>query len=405
MSPEETAVCYAERMNRRNFLAATALSASRVRGANDRIRAGIIGAGGRGKYLTANFKEVGAEMGAVCDVYQPNLEGGLKIASTGAKPYTEYRKLLEDKSLDAVVIATPDHWHAQMAIDAVHAGKDVYCEKPMAHKVDEGFRMVDAVRRTKRILQVGTQRRSYDVFQEARQIVASGVLGEVRLVNGWWVNNQSGLRQAKLAGELNWQQWLGSAPKRNLDPLRFFNWYYFWDYSGGLMVGQAAHVIDAINWFMDSKYPTAVTCAAGRPNLAGAEVPETTCMCIEYPENYMAVFTVGYKAMRYHTFNDQMKQFHGSKARFDVRREAYALYMEDPHALDLKPVKETRRPGTFDPATRAHIRNFLDCIKSRNDPNATVEMGNYTAVALCMAMDALRQGRRLRFDAAKRQVV
>ena len=164
------------------------------------------------------------------------------------------------------------------------------------------------------------------------------------------------------------------------------------------MVGQAAHVVDAIHWFMNSTFPAAVTCAAGRPNLEGAEVPETTCMSIEYPENYLAVFTVGYKAMKYHTFNDQMKQFHGNKARFDVSRESFALYPESPRALELKPVKELKKPGSFVPATRAHIRNFLECVRSRKDPNATVEMGNYTNVVLCMAIESLRTGRRVRFN-------
>ncbi len=392
-------------MQRRAFLAASAASASRVLGANNQVRAAIIGSGGRGRYLTSNFKEVGAEMAAVCDVYEPNLQAGLKAASTGAKPYSDYRRLLEDKSIDAVVIATPDHWHAQMVIDAVEAGKDCYVEKPMAHTIDQAFRMVDAVRRTKRVVQVGTQRRSYDLFQEAQAIASSGALGEVRLVNAWWLNNQSGLRHANLSGNLDWRQWLGSAPKRELDPLRFFNWYYFWDYSGGLMVGQAAHVIDAIHWFMNSNFPTAVTCAGGRPNLPGAEVPETTSMAIEYPENYLAVFTVGYKAMRYATFCDQLKQFHGSKARFDVGRESYALYPEDPKAFELKPSKELKRPGSFEPATRAHIRNFLECIGTRKDPNATVEMGRSAAIVLCMAMEALRTGRRMRFDAAGRRMV
>jgi predicted dehydrogenase len=186
--------------------------------------------------------------------------------------------------------------------------------------------------------------------------------------------------------------------------VRFFNWYYFWDYSGGLMVGQAAHVVDAIHWMMNSKYPSFVSCAAGRVNLERAEVPETTCMCLEYPENYMAVFTVGYKAMRYSTFADQVKQFHGSKARFDISRESYALYMEDPKALDLKPAREVRRPGSFEPATRAHIRNFLECILSRKDPNATVEMGHYTSVALAMSVSALRAGRRMKFDPATRRM-
>lgn len=385
-------------MDRRAFLAATAASASRVAGANEQVRVGIIGAGGRGRLLTAEFKEVGALMTAVADVYEPNLAAGLQAASTGAKPFDNYRRLLEDKAIDAVIVATPDHTHAQIAVDAVNAGKDVYLEKPLAHKIDEGFRIVEAVRRTRRVLQVGTQRRSYDVFQEAKQVVDSGQLGDIRLVNAWWLNHQAGLGRREVKGKLDWEQWLGPAPKRPLDPLRFTGWYYFWDYSGGLMVGQAAHVVDAIHWLMNSTFPTAVTCSAGRPNLEGAEVPETTCMTMEYPENYMAVFTVGYKAMRYHTFNDQLKQFHGSKARFDVGRESFAIYPQNPGALELKPVQETKRPGTFVPATRAHIRNFLECVRSRKDPNATVEMGNYTNVVLCMAMESLRVGRRVRFN-------
>lgn len=389
-------------MQRRTFLTTAAASAAAL-GANDRIRGAIIGSGGRGTYLTGQFKEVGAEMAAVCDVYEPNLQRGLKAASTGARPFDNYKRVLDDKSIDIVVIATPDHWHARMAIDAVEAGKDVYVEKPMAHTIEDGFRMIEAVRRTRRVLQVGTQRRSFDLFQEGARIARSGDLGDVRLVNAWWVNNQKGLRQGGLQGKLDWSQWLGSAPKRDVNPLRFFNWYYFWDYSGGLMVGQAAHVIDAIHWFMGSTYPVAVTCAGGRVNLDGAEVPETTCMCIEYPENYLAVFTVGYKAMRYNTFNDQLKQFHGSKARFDVGRESYALYPES-NALEMKPSVEKRQPGSFEPATRAHIRNFLECVRSRKDPNATVEMGQSTSVVLCGAMEALKTGRRMRYDTAARRL-
>jgi predicted dehydrogenase len=391
-------------VNRRAFLATTAASAARVAGANEQIRVGLIGAGGRGRLLAGVFKEVGAPVTAVCDIYEANLAAGLRVASTGAKPYDHYKKLLEDKSIDAVIVATPDHSHARLTIDAVEAGKDVYVEKPLAHLIDEGFRMVEAVRRTRRVVQVGTQRRSYDVFQEAREIIASGALGDVRLVNAWWLNHAGDLRGRELKGKLDWDQWLGTAPKRPLDTLRFFNWYYFWDYSGGLMVGQAAHVVDAIHWLMGSTFPTAVTCSAGRPNLGGAEVPETTCMTMEYPENYLAVFTVGYKAMRYHTFCDQMKQFHGSKARFDVSRESYALYPADPKVLELKPVKDVKRPGTFVPATMAHIRNFLECIRTRKDPNATVEMGNHTNVVLCMAIESLRTGRRIRFNPQTRRM-
>jgi len=391
-------------MDRRKFLLTTAAAQSRILGANDRIRTGIIGAGGRGKYLTRQFKEIGAEMAAVCDIYEANLQGGLKEASTGAKPFHDYRKLLDDKAIDAVIVATPDHWHARMVIDAVEAGKDVYCEKPMAHKIDEGFDVIKAVRRTKRIVQVGMQRRSAELFLEGKRIMDSGQLGEIRLVTSCWYNNQAGFRQAKLASDLDWKQWLGTAPERPLDPVRFFNWYYFWDYSGGLLIGQAAHILDCIQWFMNSKEPVAVTCSGGKPNLAGAEVPETASVSIEYPENYLATFTIGYKAMRYNSFGDQLKQFHGNKARFDVGREWYSLYPEQPAVTEMKASVEKKKPGSFNSAAPSHIRNFLECIRSRHEPNAPVEAGQATNIVLCMTMDSLRQGRRLKWNSQKRQV-
>ncbi|MCW5980786.1 MAG: Gfo/Idh/MocA family oxidoreductase [Bryobacteraceae bacterium] len=389
-------------MERRTFLSKTALattaaSARRVLGANERLRGGVIGSGGRGQYLSGEFKEIGAEIAAVCDVYEPNLQGGLKAASTGARPFDNYKQLLEDKSLDFVIVATPDHWHAQQTIDAVQAGKDVYVEKPMAHTIEEGFRMIRATRQTRRVVQVGTQRRSNDLFMQARRIIEQGDAGEVRLVNSWWVNYAGSLKGRELKGKLDWQQWLGPAPKRELDPVRFFGWYFFFDYSGGMLVGQAAHIVDAINMLMKSSFPSTVTCSGISPNVEGAEIPETASMIIEYPENFLAVFTIGYKAMRYAMFNDQMKQFHGNKARFDVGREAYALYPQSTE-IDMKPSVVERRPGSFNASTRSHIRNFLECVRSREDPNATVEMGQWTSVSLCMAIESLRTGKRMVFD-------
>ena len=389
-------------MKRRSFLLTAAASQMRVSGANDRVRAGIIGAGGRGRYLIGQFKELGVDVGVVCDVYQPNLEQGVKESSPGARPVRDYRRLLDDKTLDAVIVATPDHWHARMVIDAVEAGKDVYVEKPLAHKIDEGFAIVEAVRRTRRIVQVGTQRRSAGLFLKGKQIVDEGSLGEIRLVTSAWYNNQASLSDRKLAGDLDWKQWLGTAPDRALDPLRFFNWYYFWDYSGGLLVGQAAHIVDCIQWYMNSKAPLAVTCTGNRPGLAGAEVPETATIAIEYPD-FLATFTLGYKAMRYHPYNDQIKQFHGNKARFDVGREWYALYPET-NAIEMKANAEEKSPGSFSLATISHIRNFLECIASRRDPNAPVEAGQATNIVLCMAMESLRSGRRLRWNAGNRTV-
>src|SRR5580700_4425604 len=187
-------------MDRRSFLLASAASQARIRGANDRIRAGVIGAGGRGRYLTGQFKELGVEMAGVCDIYEANLQAGLKEANTGAKPFRDYRKLLDDKSIDAVIVATPDHWHARMVIDAVEAGKDVYVEKPMTHTIPETFAVIEAVRRTKRVVQVGMQRRSAELVLEGKKIVDSGQLGDIRLVTSAWYNNAS-IRSRPLAGD------------------------------------------------------------------------------------------------------------------------------------------------------------------------------------------------------------
>ncbi|MEJ5368600.1 MAG: Gfo/Idh/MocA family oxidoreductase [Bryobacteraceae bacterium] len=386
-------------MQRRTFLC----SAGAFLQPPDRIRAGVIGTGGRGRLLTAEFKEIGAEIAAVCDVYQPNLDAGLKAASTGARAYKDYRRLLEDSSLHAVIIATPDHWHARMVIDAVEAGKDVYVEKPLTHTIEEAFQVVDAVRRTRRIVQVGTQRRSAPLFMEAKRAIDSGRLGDVRLVNSWWLNHQASLTRRTLEGELDWQQWLGPAPRRPLDPVRFFNWYYYFDYSGGLLIGQAAHMVDLFHWFMNSSAPLAVTCSGGRVNLEGAEVTDTASILIEYPENYFAVFTLGYKAMRYHPRLDQLAQFHGHRARLDVGREFFRIYPEtkDP---ELTPEREENRPGSFAAATRDHIRNFLDCLRTRREPNAPVEAGLSAVIVLSMALDSLRSGRRLKWNAAARRV-
>ncbi len=388
-------------MDRRTFLLASAASQTRILGANDRIRAGIIGSGGRGRFLTEQFKELGVEMNGVCDIYTPNLQQGLKVASTGARSFDDYRRLLDDKSFDAVVIATPDHWHARMIIDAVNAGKDVYVEKPMAHEIQEGFAVIDAVRKAKRIVQVGTQRRSAEIFLEAKKIMDSGQPGEIRLVTSQWFNYQGSLNHRKLEGDLDWKQWLGSANQVPMDAQRFFNWYYYWDYSGGLLVGQAAHIFDTIQWYMNSTYPIAVTCTGGQVNLPGAEIPETASVSIEFPENYLATFTIGYKAMKYQFSNDQLMQYHGNKARFDVGREGYSLYPQS-NDIEMVPSIQKKKLGSFNLATLSHIRNFMECIRDRKEPNAPVEAGQATNVLLCMSLDSMRAGRRMKWNAQKR---
>lgn len=389
-------------MKRRTFLMTTAAGQARILGASDRIRAGIIGAGVRGQFLIEQFKEAGAEVGGVCDVYEPNLEAGLRKASSAARPFRDYRKMLEDKGIEAVIIATPEHWHARMMIDAVESGKDVYVEKPLAHKIEEGFRMVEAAERTRRVVQVGTQRRSGELFLQAKQIMESGRTGEVRLATGIWYQRGSANNRA-LAGHLDWKQWLGSAPDRPVDPFRFFNWYWYSDYSGGYLVSQAAHIIDCIQWFRNLSQPVTVTCAGNRPELPGTDVPQTGSIAVEFPGNCLVVFTLGWQAMRYSWYNDHLVQFHGNKTRLDLGRERYAVYGES-SALEMAPSAERKSPGSFNVATLSHVRNFLDCMASRKQPNAPVEAGQATNVVLCMAMESYRTGRRLRWNAQTRRV-
>ena len=389
-------------LNRRSFVKVSGLAATAAGAAGDTIRCGTIGTGGRGTYLTAQFREHGAEVAAVCDVYERHLENGRKAASPGAAAHYDYRRLLEDKSLDAVIIATPDHLHASMLIDAVEAGKHVYLEKPLARTIDEGFRMIDAVRRTGRIVLLGTQRRSYSLYQEAKQVMDSGATGDIRLVNTWWVNRWDALRTRPITGKLDWDLFLGPAPKRPFDPVRYYNWLAFRDYSGGMMIGQAAHVVDAVQWMMNSKEPLAVTASGGRIGIPGAEIPETCSMIVEFPDNYLLVFTLGYQAMRYNLHNDQLMQFHGAKARFDLGRESWSLTPES-SAIDIKPTREQRAPNTFESGSHAHVRHFLDCLRNGTKPNSTVETGQWTNIVLGLAVESLRTGRRVAWDAAGRR--
>jgi predicted dehydrogenase len=170
------------------------------------------------------------------------------------------------------------------------------------------------------------------------------------------------------------------------------------------MIGQAAHIVDGIHWMMNSTHPVAVTCGAGRVNIPGAEIPEPSSMIVEYPANYLLVFTLGYQAMCYNQSCDQTQQFHGSRARLDLGRESWAIYPGS-SAVDLKASRERREPGSFERAGLAHVRNFLDCVRSRKQPIATVEMGQSTNIVLGMAVASMRSGKRVVWDAAAKRML
>ena len=389
-------------MDRRIFLMSSA--ATLAAAPSDQLRVGLIGAGGRGRYLAGVFeRNPGVQVAAVCDVYEPNLEKELSELSHPARAYRNYKQLLEDNSIDAVIIATPEHWHHQMLLDAVAAGKDVYVEKPLCHTPEQGGEIVRAVRASDRVVQVGMQRRSYDLYLKARDLVRAGTLGRTRMVRSWWLNNRMTRNMNRsLEGPLDWEQWQGPAPRRPLDPARFFAWRLFSDYSGGIVADQGAHVFDGIHLLMDLGFPTAVNASAGKVHTPKADTPEAVVVAAEYADSdFLAVFTINYTAMRYYYRNDQLNQYDGDQARLDIGREEFAVYRQG--AEDKPAIKEVS-PFKFSHASEVHVANFLECVRTRQQPTAPVEKGFQAALVVQLAGISLREGRRVRWNAEQMKV-
>lgn len=374
------------RLGRRKFLGKSTLfglgalaapavfsSASRVLGANDRIQMGIIGAGGRGRNVMKTHQGLGAEFVAVSDIFKPNLYAGLKQAGDRAQSYPDYRRLLDLKDVNAVLIGTPEHWHGPMLMDAVAAGKDAYCEKPMSHSIEEGVRMVKAVRNTDRIVQIGMQRRSTPSVIQARELLKE--CGEVFLVRAYWNWNYSApLNNSPLGEEVDWKAFIGPAPWHEFSPMRFRQWRYFWDYSGGNCTDQGTHLMDVIQWFMGSGAPRAATCYGAVYSMKGAETPDVFSATFEYP-SYMATWTLDYASTLDNGWNIQ---FQGRDATLWLDNEGARLLSAAPGGTTYKRsskeqvVKEA--PGSLSDAE--HVKNFLECVQSRKEPNAPVEVGH-----------------------------
>ena len=395
------------RLDRRTFLLAGG-SPVLVRAApSEQLALGVIGSGGRGTLVMTLFqKDPAVRVGAICDVYEPNLERALstaaKIPGHRPKAYRNYKQLLEDRDINAVLIATPEHWHHRMVLDALAAGKDVYLEKPLCQTPEQGVELVEAEKRSRNIVQVGMQRRSYDLYQEGRKVVAAGTLGSVRMVRSWWLNNYlGGSRATRLEGLLDWEQWQGPAPRRPFDPDRFRQWRFYSDYAGGIVADQGAHVFDGIHMLMNSGCPLAVTAAAGKPHRPGFDAPESVVATAEYPEDFIAVFSINYAAMRYKSRNDQMNHLDGDKARMDVGREEFKVFLEG--AEETPAIARTSERG-FGNATLLHVQNFLECVRTRKTPTAPMALGFQAALVVQLANLSLKHGRRIRWNDATKRV-
>ena len=395
-------------LHRRTFLLAGGALAAAAASPADQIVLGVIGSGGRGTFVMGVFqKDAALRVGAICDVYEPNLENAMAAASKvpGNKPkiYRNYKELLADRDVQAVLIATPEHWHYQMVLDALAAGKDIYVEKPLCQTPEEGVKLIDAEARTKSIIQVGMQRRSYDLYQAGRELVAGGKLGAVRMVRSWWLNNYLGGAPAtKLDGPLDWEQWQGPAAHHPFDANRFRQWRFYSDYAGGILADQGAHVFDGIHMLMGAGYPLAVNASAGKPHKPGVDQPESVVAIAEYPEDFLGVFSVNYAAMQYKLKNDQSNQLDGDRARMDIGREELKVYLK---GAEDEPAITNKSEKGFGWATDLHVQNFLECVRTRKPPTAPMKLAFQAALVVQMANLSLKHGRRMKWDSATRKVV
>ena len=372
----------------------SAYSYTRVLGANDRIQMGIIGSGGRGRSVMGSFNKFAndCEFIAVSDVYEPNIEAGLKLSRSGAMTTMDYRKLLENREVVGILNATPDHWHADVLLDAVAAGKDVYTEKPFSYSIEQGAKMVKGVRATKQIVQVGMQRRSSEAVRGAKKLIDEGVLGEVVMARAQWFWNRKPMPQKlNLEGKLDWERFQGPAKTRlELDERRFFHWRNFRDYNGGHVTDQGTHLMDVIQWFCnDGKPPVSAVCQGAIYVHKGGDVPDTFSAVYEYP-SFIATWTLCYG----NSFEDSWKIFiQGKKATMVIDDDGYRVYPEVWKRPEIPPAVTHEYKGGI--PTEPHVRNFLDCVKSRQEPNAPVEVGHRAVTGPHLANLALKSQRRV----------
>jgi predicted dehydrogenase len=444
-------------MKRRDFLKAagsgaavwTAASFQKIYGANERIRIGLIGCGGRGSFdarlmrgipediqtvapesfhngnLDARLKEPrNVEIAALCDVYRSRMDAAKKWAPE-AKTFSDFRKLLEDKAINAVIIATPDPWHASMLILACDAGKDVYLEKPVLYRIGEAKAMVEAVRRNRRIVQIGTQHRAADHIAEAAKIIQSGKIGEVHFVRVW---NYMSVAYGNLPvpdsnppAELDWDAWLGPSPKVPFNRNRL-NYRSFMDYTNGIISDYGNHRFDSVHQIMGEEIPLAVASSAVRFNkkLAG-DIYDMQTATYEYPNfilNYEACNYNGHglggrtTGMRYYGMRGPEDRphgmaFYGTEAALFVDRIGMELYPEPkPPAAGAG-----RRGFTWEPRmekiamnedepTPLHTKYFVDNVRGGKEPFANIEVGVRATIVACMGNVAYWTGRKLKWDAA-----
>jgi predicted dehydrogenase len=413
-------------LNRRTFhrtaLAATALSYSSILGANDRVQVGYIGVGNRGDQVHEAFLEWGDQKTvAVSDLRDDYMDFAAKKSRESPSKYKDYKKLLDDKNVEAVVIATPDHWHALMFIDACNAGKDVYVEKPLALTVFEGRRMVETAERTKRVTQVGIHRRSAKFLSEAAEFVRSGNLGHVTVAKGWhlaneWPHGIGNPPDGPPPNEWEWDQWLGPAPRVPYNKNRtFYRFRWFYNYSGGQVTNFGVHYMDMLRWCLGKDSPKGVVAMGGKYVVGdNREIPDT-CEVLWDFDGTMVIFAQYNANAAPGNLQSAQMEVRGTKGTMYIHENRWEVVPETP-ADELVPGRtpldrereksyRTSKKAAMEPAkgqgsddTRFHARNFLDCVKSRGKCNCDILTGHLSTAATLIGNIALKTKSYLEWD-------
>jgi predicted dehydrogenase len=364
--------------------------------ASERLRLGVIGVRGRGTELASEFaKRADCEIVALCDIDDASFKKPLAaIAKAGAKaPRLEkdFRKLLDDKGIDAVVNATPDHWHALVAVMACQAGKDVYSEKPASHNVVEGRRMIEAARKYKRVVQIGIQRRSMPHVIEATKFVREGGIGQVGMARAWIFKERERIgpgKPAEVPPGVDYAMWQGPALDRPFMSNRFhYNWHWFWNWGTGEIGNNGIHGLDVARWGLGVDAPLTVASGGGRFVYDDREVPDTQVVTYEFPKSCLV--------WEHRLYDKQPMEglgfgiaFYGDKGVLIVDEKSWEVR------------GGAKAGGKATGGLSSHLGNFVDCVKSRDLPNADVEVGHLSTRLCHLGNIAHRVGRKLHFDAA-----
>ena len=403
------------KISRRTFVSAsaasivaTAASANRVIGANNRLRVGIIGCGGlaQGDHIPSlmRMKEAdNVEIVAVCDVYQKRLDQA--AATTGAAPVKDYRAMLDSKDVDYVTIVTPEHWHARMTLDAADAGKHIYCEKPMTWSIEQAKQVVKKIQQTSVKMQVGVQGMCDDSYETAQKYVKEGKLGRVvqaqidysrNYKRDFWVSDEPD-KDVRPGENLDWNAFIGPAPKRPFDLDRFLHWRRYWDYSGGIATDLFVHRITRVIRALDLKFPNRVVAVGGKWEFhdSPAEIPDTFNMMLDYPDGLSVVVlsSMANDAPIPHVLR-------GHEATLEFTREGFVIRPQGRFNKEGdKPEIVHKRTGGED--ITLHHRNLQNAIRGGEALKCDVMTGYYGVVAVRLAVESYRKSKYMKWDARR----